>query len=156
MQTPQYFHFMFISELEDDRFSMRPLSTEHLCGQLEAKVNCCPLHRKKTLTGRSILKPSTSGGMVHLTRSSFSMSATSEMISFSSGSERRSLSRGESAVFGFLLDPLPAPASSSSLLHLPNQVVNAGSNISLTSKLSLHTQSEGPGREFSLANVTRL
>ena len=37
MVTLQYFHFVFISELEDDTLPIRRLSTERLCGHLRAR-----------------------------------------------------------------------------------------------------------------------
>ena len=134
---PQNCHFVFIRELENDRFSIHPPSTEHLCGQLKAKGSCCPLHRKKTCTGRSVLKPLTSGWMVHLARFSSSMSATLETISFSSGLESMSLSLGVFAVFSFLGNPLPAPAPLSFLLRFLMTAVNDRSDICTTSTCSL-------------------
>src|SRR5258706_1809768 len=61
-----------------------------------------PFSCKEEHTGRSDLKPSTSGGMVHLACSSSSMSTQLSRISFSLCSERRSLSLP--AIFGFLGD----------------------------------------------------
>ena len=40
----------FIGELEDDGFSMDRHRFEHLCIQLQGKVNLCPFHVKETRT----------------------------------------------------------------------------------------------------------
>ena len=56
---------MVLSELQDDTLAIRRLSTVHLCSQLKVQVNRCG---RETRTGRSDLKFSTSGGMVHPAR----------------------------------------------------------------------------------------
>src|SRR5882757_6489786 len=104
MEAPQYFHFVFISELEDDRLVMRRHSMVHLCAQLKAKVNRCPFHGKETRTGRSNSKPSTSSGMVYPARCSASRIAPSERISLSTGSP---------SFLCLLNGPLPASPSPS-------------------------------------------
>src|SRR5882757_747940 len=100
MQTSQYLHFVLIGELEDDRLTIHRHSFEHLCVQLQGKVNICPFHAKETRTGRSDSNPSTSSGMVYPASSAFWI-ATSERMSFSAcpPSFCRSMD-----------DPIPAPS----------------------------------------------